>query len=642
MLLLFALIVGSSSVWAVDTYKKVTSSDEIAAGKKYVLVCESKDLAMMVYSSGTYCASVSVTISNNKVTAVTDINVLSLEATTDGWYIKQEDGKYLYSSKAKELKADATNKTKCTISDDFQIVMGNSGTLQYNASSPRFCPYTSTQTAAYLYVKEEASPLASISLSGTYQTVFHQGDVFTHDGVVVTATYDNSNTADVTNSASFSSPDMTTTGNKTVTVSYTENNVTKTATYNITVNAPATLTSITLSGDYATVFAQFETFNHDGLTVTANYDDNTSKNVTNVATYSDPDMTTAGTKTVTVTYTEKNVTKEATYEITVNEYVQPTTVVINDWATLFGVAVDAGADVTKQDYEGTKDNVEVKYAEATNMYIKTNDLRIYNGSALTFTAPSGYVFTEVVFEGTTSEAKAPTADTGTFDYSTKTWTGFASEFTLSRDSGKDYTKFTSATITLQPASATVNISTSGNGYGTYCSEYALDFSGSGVDAYTAAYDEAKGKVVLTKIADGIVPANTGVVLYSETTGEQDIPTTTTTNTIDVDNEMVGVTVQTPVAYHPDSKYNYILQQGKFKKATGASLRANRAYLSTTYNVSSVSGAPELDLVFGDETTGIQNIERTINDNQYYTLDGRRVAQPTKGLYIVNGKKVVIK
>ena len=45
------------------------------------------------------------------------------------------------------------------------------------------------------------------------------------------------------------------------------------------------------------------------------------------------------------------------------------------------------------------------------------------------------------------------------------------------------------------------------------------------------------------------------------------------------------------------------------------------------------------------TTGIEtlNVERgTLNDNSYYMLDGRRVAQPTKGLYIVNGKKVVIK
>ena len=652
MLLLFALIAGVGSTWAQNTFVKVTNSTQVSVGSKIIFVCEDNNQAMQ--NDANYSGT-DVTITDSKITlsATSTVCVMTVGGETDAWTFDVGTNELLsWKKNGFQINFTNGNANKWTIASDGSFTCNVSGVtdsstrkqVRHNTNSTnKFGCYTSsTGKAVVLYVKEDASPLVSIALSGSYQTVFHQGDVFTHDGVVVTATYDNSNTADVTNSASFSSPDMTTTGNKTVTVSYTENNVTKTATYNITVNAPATLTSITLSGDYATVFTQFETFNHDGLTVTANYDDNTSKNVTNVATYSDPDMTTAGTKTVTVTYTEKNVTKEATYEITVNEYVQPTTVVINDWATLFGAAADAGADVTKQDYEGTKDNVEVKYAEATNMYSKTNDLRRYNGSALTFTAPSGYVFTEVVFEGTTSEAKAPTADTGTFDYSTKTWTGFASEFTLSRDSGKDYTKFTSATITLQPASATVNISTSGNGYGTYCSEYALDFSGSGVDAYTAAYDEAKGKVVLTKIADGIVPANTGVVLYSETTGEQDIPTTTTTNTIDVENEMVGVTVQTPVAYHPDSKYNYILQEGKFKKATGASLRANRAYLSTTYNVSSVSGAPELDLVFGDETTGIQNIERTINDNQYYTLDGRRVAEPTKGLYIVNGKKVVIK
>ncbi len=42
-------------------------------------------------------------------------------------------------------------------------------------------------------------------------------------------------------------------------------------------------------------------------------------------------------------------------------------------------------------------------------------------------------------------------------------------------------------------------------------------------------------------------------------------------------------------------------------------------------------------------TGIVNMNReTITNNQYYTLDGRRVENPTKGLYIVNGKKVVVK
>ena len=39
----------------------------------------------------------------------------------------------------------------------------------------------------------------------------------------------------------------------------------------------------------------------------------------------------------------------------------------------------------------------------------------------------------------------------------------------------------------------------------------------------------------------------------------------------------------------------------------------------------------------------ENVERgTLNDNSYYMLDGRRLAQPTKGIYIINGKKVAIK
>jgi hypothetical protein len=65
------------------------------------------------------------------------------------------------------------------------------------------------------------------------------------------------------------------------------------------------------------------------------------------------------------------------------------------------------------------------------------------------------------------------------------------------------------------------------------------------------------------------------------------------------------------------------------------LAANKAYL-----VGSAS-APEF-LGFGDVTAirGIENGQLTIDN--YYDLQGRRVAQPTKGLYIVNGKKVVIK
>jgi hypothetical protein len=635
-------------VWAVDTYKKVTSSDEIAAGKKYVLVCESKDLAMMVYSSGTYCGSVSVTISNNKVTAVTDINVLSLEATTDGWYIKQEDGKYLYSSKAKELKADATNKTKCTISDNFQIVMGSSGTLQYNASSPRFCPYTSTQTAAYLYVKEEASPLASISLSGTYQTVFHQGDVFTHDGVVVTATYENSNTADVTNSASFSSPDMTTIGNKTVTVSYTENNVTKTATYNITVNAPATLTSITLSGDYATVFTQFETFNHDGLTVTANYDDNTSKNVTNVATYSDPDMTTAGTKTVTVTYTEKNVTKEATYEITVNEYVQPTEITLTLNNSFFGTSFNGADAKGSGSHSGVTDGVTVNFisgGDKNNFYINNSEIRAYSGNELEFTAPNGYYLRKIVFTKGSNWAMN-SADSGTLD--AQTWIAESNTTNVSFDfSGR--TDMTTVVVTLgKPANVSINAAcTDGTKYyGTYSNNMAFVVPS---DLTVSAISVSAGKLIVTNYETGdIVEANTGVMISATSAGNKTLILTPEEG-VEVSGNMLKASGDDGISADQmtggDKYYRLTMHNGETlgfwwgaENGAAFALAANKAYLAVP-----AAQASAIGFEFDDETTGIVNVNReTTTNNQYYTLDGRRVAEPTKGIYIINGKKVILK
>ena len=73
------------------------------------------------------------------------------------------------------------------------------------------------------------------------------------------------------------------------------------------------------------------------------------------------------------------------------------------------------------------------------------------------------------------------------------------------------------------------------------------------------------------------------------------------------------------------------------KATGT-IGANKAYL--TYRGSL---APEF-FSFDGNTTSINEVRGKMEDvsGEYYDLQGRRVSQPTKGLYIVNGKKVVIK
>ena len=72
-----------------------------------------------------------------------------------------------------------------------------------------------------------------------------------------------------------------------------------------------------------------------------------------------------------------------------------------------------------------------------------------------------------------------------------------------------------------------------------------------------------------------------------------------------------------------------------------------AFTSTAHKawllISKSSGARSFISLFDDETTGVETVNREpLTVNQYYDLQGRRVAQPTKGLYIVNGKKVIIK
>ncbi len=194
--------------------------------------------------------------------------------------------------------------------------------------------------------------------------------------------------------------------------------------------------------------------------------------------------------------------------------------------------------------------------------------------------------------------------------------------------------------------ATVPVTIGVSGYASYCSSYALDFTETGVTAYTAKVEGEK--VVLTKVTDNIVPANEGVVLRGAQ-NDYNIPVATTDDSFDFsENQMVGVVQRTQVVWNVGGKYNYILQQGQFNKANDGYLKANRAYLSTTYNVDA-PGAKPLTIVFdgdeeGEETDGIKSVQGsgfTVN-GEAYNLSGQRVGADYKGLVIINGKKVIRK
>ena len=90
----------------------------------------------------------------------------------------------------------------------------------------------------------------------------------------------------------------------------------------------------------------------------------------------------------------------------------------------------------------------------------------------------------------------------------------------------------------------------------------------------------------------------------------------------------------------DGPYNYILNKVNgvvgFYKANGQTVAKNRAYLQST------TAAARISLNFDEEITGISEVVKSDVNNKVFDLQGRHIAQPTKGLYIMNGRKVLVK
>ena len=175
-------------------------------------------------------------------------------------------------------------------------------------------------------------------------------------------------------------------------------------------------------------------------------------------------------------------------------------------------------------------------------------------------------------------------------------------------------------------------------YTTMTSDYALDFTNVyGMTAYIVKdNDTSDGYVTLTQVNK--VPANTGLILKVNSTGYPYSIPVLIGDAGDVSgNKMAGsATEDTEIA----ANGGYILKNGAFHPANAGNLPAGKAYL----NIAASTGAPVLNLDFGDEITGINDVRGKTADvrDGIYDLQGRKVAQPTKGLYIVKGKKVIIK
>ena len=188
-----------------------------------------------------------------------------------------------------------------------------------------------------------------------------------------------------------------------------------------------------------------------------------------------------------------------------------------------------------------------------------------------------------------------------------------------------YAKFAPNTVSVKVTSA---------GYATFCSEYAVDFTNSGIEAFTATLNGTS----LTLNAITQVPANTGVILVAEGGKTAEVPTVVGSVTPVTNNCLTGVNKDTTL--DPDDLILNVKngKPGFYRAASNTTLRAHRAYISKTYFAGEVK-----DFTFDEEdATGIETIENAVEDGAIYNMAGQRLNKMQKGINIVNGKKILKK
>ena len=180
---------------------------------------------------------------------------------------------------------------------------------------------------------------------------------------------------------------------------------------------------------------------------------------------------------------------------------------------------------------------------------------------------------------------------------------------------------------------------------TWCSEYDLDFTSvEGIKAYTATgYNNITKTIWLTRVME--VPAGTGILVKGDA-GTYKIPHAEVQSAYA--NWFVGNLGETISISETDGdKTNYYLsgKDGTFVSVNGsANIGKNKAYLQLPTSV--FGGTRSIGISYDDEdgTTSIKSLSPVLSEGEgeWYTLQGQRVAKPGKGLYIHNGKKVIVR
>lgn len=184
---------------------------------------------------------------------------------------------------------------------------------------------------------------------------------------------------------------------------------------------------------------------------------------------------------------------------------------------------------------------------------------------------------------------------------------------------------------------------------TFSASYPVSLP-EGYEAFTATHDATSNVINITKLEGNVIPANTGVLIKGDE-GTPAMKPTLEAGTAVTNNKLMSVGDAAKTFTDDEKSGNNIYLLGRdndnsfcfrIMNTEGTqTIAAHKAYIL----LDNATDAASLKINFGGEVTNINNAavnDTNTKDNVYYDLSGRRVMRPQHGLYIVNGKKVIIK
>lgn len=184
----------------------------------------------------------------------------------------------------------------------------------------------------------------------------------------------------------------------------------------------------------------------------------------------------------------------------------------------------------------------------------------------------------------------------------------------------------------------VTVSVSEAGYATYATKYNVEVPNyENVKVMTVTVNEGNSTITLHEIpAKTVIPANTGILVKADQGNHNFVVTSDKGETLAYNDLKAATKDVTSV----DDKFFALTKLGEkvgfALVANGVVIPAGKAYLEVP------TSTPAKFFSLDGEATGINSVKTAKADGAYYTLEGVKTTKPVKGLYIHNGKKIVVK